>query len=147
MNAQESIEIAARREHVFNLLTDPLLIPRWWPIVHSFQPRLGGRFAMGAEGWLIEGEVTSIEQPHTLAYTWRCVEHPPDRVPINGVTNVRVDLEERSDGTLMHLKHGAFDTAEQTETHAGMWRHYLARLRVLAEGTDRSTDSHPGAVK
>jgi uncharacterized protein YndB with AHSA1/START domain len=140
VNATESIEIAARREHVFNLLTDPLLIPRWWPIVRSFEPRLGGRFAMGADGWLIEGEVTSIEQPRTLTYTWRCVEHPPDRVPVSSVTNVRVDLEERSESTLMHLTHGAFDTAEQAETHGRMWRHYLARLRAVAEGGDRGAD-------
>jgi uncharacterized protein YndB with AHSA1/START domain len=46
VNANESIEIAAQREQVFELLTDPELIPTWWPIIRRFEPRLGGRFEL-----------------------------------------------------------------------------------------------------
>jgi uncharacterized protein YndB with AHSA1/START domain len=136
VNANESIEIAAPREHVFDLLTDPELIPTWWPIIRLFEPRPGGRFEMGADGWIIEGEVTAMLQPRILAYTWRCAEHPPGRVPVSGVTHVRFELDEGETSTLVRLSHGTFEEAEQARTHAGLWRHYLGRLKDVAEETD-----------
>jgi len=134
MNARESFEIAAAREHVFNLLTDPVLIPMWWPIIRRFEPRRGGRFELGADGWIIAGEVTAIRQPRILEYTWRCVEHPADRVPVTGVTNVRFELDNGDESTLVRLRHGAFQDAEQARTHAHLWRHYLTRLKEVAQG-------------
>jgi uncharacterized protein YndB with AHSA1/START domain len=133
MNADASILIAAPREHVFNLLTDPDLIPTWWPIIRRFEPRPRGRFEMGTDGWVIKGAVTTIQRPHTLAYTWRCVEHPADRVAVSRITSVRFTLDERHGTTLVRLSHGKFDEAEQATTHASVWRHYLGRLKDVAE--------------
>lgn len=135
MNVDESIEIAASREHVFDLLTDPALIPTWWPIIRRFEPRTGGRFEMGADGWVIEGEVTAMQRPRFFAYTWRCAEHPPGSVPVGVVTRVLFELEEGEKRTLVRQAHGTFENAEQAVTHARLWRHYLGRLKDVAERT------------
>jgi uncharacterized protein YndB with AHSA1/START domain len=133
VNANASIEITAPREHVFNLLTDPELIPTWWPIIRRFEPRPGGRFEIGADGWIIEGQVTTMRRPRTLAYTWRCAEHPPGRVPVSGVTNVRFELDQGERTTMVRVSHGTFEETEQARTHARVWRYYLGRLKDVAE--------------
>lgn len=45
--------VSTNRCWVFELLTDPERISRWLPIIRRFEPRVGGRFELGTEGWFI----------------------------------------------------------------------------------------------
>lgn len=39
----QAIDVDAPRERVWELLTDPAELPRWWPDAAELEPRVGGR--------------------------------------------------------------------------------------------------------
>ena len=62
-------------ERVWTALTDPRAIAEWL-MPNDFQPRLGHRFQFRvakARGWsgIVDCEVTRLEPPRHLAYTWK----------------------------------------------------------------------------
>lgn len=107
---------------MFELLTDPTQIPRWWPIIRAFEPHVGGTFELGEEGWLIVGRVTELERPRVLSYTWRCLSHPAGRDPGDEQTIVRFELLDSPQGTAVHLTHSGFATEDQRRGTAAAQR-------------------------
>ena len=95
---RESVDIAAPPERVFDALTDPGQLARWWGAPDTYRtdawtvdPRPGGalgattRDASGREG-SARGEYRIVDRPRTLEHTW----HPDDE-PAPSL--VRFDLE------------------------------------------------------
>src|SRR2546427_8425849 len=80
------IHMAVPPERVFQALTDPKQVMRWWTDescpIESFtmEPKKGGRWTYdtvqselnvnGVTKFHCEGEVLEYDPPHALAYTW-----------------------------------------------------------------------------
>jgi len=131
---EQTIRIRAPRERVFSLLTDVAEIPRWLPVV-ALEPRVGGRFELIKGDWHAEGEVTQFEPPRAIAYTWDWRKQP-----LGARTEVRFELEEDDDGTVVRLSHRGFREEGQQASHAHGWSYYGDRLRTVAEGGDPGPD-------
>jgi uncharacterized protein YndB with AHSA1/START domain len=130
----QTIRIRAPRERVFRLLTDLAELPRWMPVT-AFEPRVGGRVEFVKGDMHAEGEVTEFEPPRAVAYTWDWRNQP-----LGARTEVRFELAEDGDGTLVHLTHRGFREEERRARHAVGWTHYAARLATVAEGGDPGPD-------
>jgi uncharacterized protein YndB with AHSA1/START domain len=96
-------------ERVWTALTDPCAIAEWL-MPNDFQPRLGHRFqfrAANARGWsgIVDCEVTRLEPPRCLAYTWKS-----DKVD----TVVEWTLQPTASGTRVELVHSGFKGVGQT---------------------------------
>lgn len=96
-------------QRVWTALTDPRAIAEWL-MPNDFQPRLGHQFQFrlaNAKGWsgIVDCEVTQLEPPHRLAYSWKS-----DKVH----TFVEWTLEPTATGTRLALVHSGFHGIGQT---------------------------------
>lgn len=129
-------------ERVFELLTDPVDLARWWgprgftiPEA-SLDLHAGGsyRFSMQPpEGELfhLSGEFLEVDPPARLVYTFRWDEPTPDDTE----TVVTFALEARGDATEVALSHGPFATGERLALHLGGWTDSFDRLRQVIAGS------------
>ncbi|TXK19554.1 SRPBCC family protein [Homoserinibacter sp. GY 40078] len=92
--------VVARREYatdiadLWNALTDPERIPRWFlPISGELTP--GGRYALTGNA---SGTIESCDAPHRFSLTWEAMGQ---------VSWVAVTLEPAERGTVMQLEHEA----------------------------------------
>ena len=126
-------------ERVWTALTDPRAIAEWL-MPNDFQPRLGHRFQFriaNARGWsgVVDCEVTWLEPPKRLSYTWRS-----DKVD----TVVDWSLQPTAKGTRLELVHSGFKGVGQTILRKFMmgpgWSRMLEKVlpaiidRVSADG-------------
>ena len=96
-------------ERVWTALTDSRAMAEWL-MPNDFQPRLGHRFQFrvaNARGWsgVVDCEVTHLEPPRRLAYTWKS-----DKVN----TFVEWTLQSTPSGTRVELVHSGFKGIGQT---------------------------------
>lgn len=132
---EREMRIDAPRERVWSLLTDPSQMERWMPVVR-FEARLGGEMLFQAGEWVAFGEVTELDPPNRISYSWDW-----RNAPIGAQTHVTWELQEDGDGTLVRLRHTGFPTGEQADSHAKGWAHYAARLATVARGGDPGPDT------
>jgi uncharacterized protein YndB with AHSA1/START domain len=132
--------LRAPRERVFEALTDPTALARWWGPAGFTLPEVeldltvGGSYRFGMqppEGDLfhLEGEFVEVERPRLLVYTFRW--EPPD--PEDQETTVWLSLVDFGGATGIALLHGDFLTDARLALHANGWRESIARLSHLVE--------------
>ena len=131
---EQTIYIEASREAVFELLTDIEQIPRWMPVT-VFEPHVGGRYEFLRGDWNSFGEVIEFDPPRLVTYTWDWRNQP-----LGVRTEVRWELEQDGDGTLVRLTHRGLPDSDQQAAHGHGWSHYIARLKTAAEGGDPGPD-------
>lgn len=131
---EQAMYVDAPRERVFELLTNVSEIRRWMPM-SAFEPRVGGRFEFVRGDWQAEGEVTELESPRLVVYTWDWRNQP-----LGVRTEVRWELEEDGEGTLVRFSHRGFHDPEQHADHGHGWTFYVSRLKTAAEGGDPGPD-------
>jgi uncharacterized protein YndB with AHSA1/START domain len=132
---EHEIRIEASPDEVFRLLSEPTEVARWMPVT-VFEPRLGGEFEMRAGDHVAFGEITALEPPRRIAYTWDWRNKP-----IGARTEVTWDVEADGDASLVRLTHVGLPMAEHAESHSHGWDHYEQRLRMVAEGGDPGEDT------
>ena len=108
------------RAKVWRALTEPALLGKWLMKPEGFEPVVGAKFILRAEGpqrgWrgFVECEVLAVEPQRTLRYSW---VGDPDQPPLT----VTFRLDDTSEGTRLLLDHEGF-------TGVGGW--LLARLMM-----------------
>jgi len=144
--------IAAPPARVFQAISDPTQLPRWWGqdglyrvTKSTMDLRPGGKWRSegnGADGksFYVEGEYLEVDPPHLLVHTWSGNFHP-------GRTVVRWELEPQTvnalhpggprkvgTGTLVRVRHEGFagDLASAT-SHGEGWKRVLGWLQAFAE--------------
>jgi uncharacterized protein YndB with AHSA1/START domain len=130
-----TVEIAAPRERVFELFTEPAELVKWWPDAVALEPREGGDVHLEFPNGDVNGTITTFDPPAALGFTWVRSAAP------DVVTQVDVELTETDDGgTRVELRHTGWESVpeEQVEEwrmiHEAGWNHFLGCLRDLAEG-------------
>lgn len=132
--------LAASRERIFQALTDPAELVKWWgpsgfttPEI-EIDPKIGGSYRLGmqppdGELFHLAGEFLEIDPPTRLAYSFRWEEPDPD----DRETVVRVSLDAVADRTRLSLWHGVFATEARLALHKSGWTDSLKELSELLE--------------
>ena len=113
-------------ERVWSAVTEPAELERWFVAPVAWKPELGEVFEGGGDS----GQITELEAPRVLAWTWANELY-------------RFELRPEGDGCLLvftHVFNRAFGPAAQ---HAAGWETYLNRLEAhLAGGFLSERDAH-----
>jgi uncharacterized protein YndB with AHSA1/START domain len=128
-DVMQSVEVEAPPERVWQLLTDPSELPRWWPDAAQFEPRMGGRVVLTFGPGAVSGEVTQWEPPRALGFTWEASNMPGVRL------HVTFTLDDLGDGrSRVQVLHSGFEQApaEARDAVVGGWAHFLPRLAEAA---------------
>lgn len=147
------IFVAAPPERVFEAITDPNQLSRWWGqnglyrVTHgSSDLRRGGKWSssgVGADGtkFSVEGEYLEVDPPRRLVYTWVASYRGP------GKTVVYWDLQPQTvhglhpsgpkkagTGTLVKLRHEGFaDDPQGAISHGEGWKRVFGWLAAYVE--------------
>ena len=143
------ISISAPSEAVFQAITDPAQVVRWWGQTGiyrctEFQSdlRVGGKWrSAGAapEGRSFEakGEYLQIDPPRLLVHTWTASWTGELQ------TVVRWELEATKQGTLVRIRHaGLAAHPELAQSYSG-WPRMLGWLQALLERGETVDDRKP----
>jgi uncharacterized protein YndB with AHSA1/START domain len=125
-------ELAAPPERVFQALTTPEQLARWWQghggiSRAQFDLRPGGayrlEFTMG-EGKIavVHGVVHEVNPPRRLVMTWFSPDDPDME------TLLSFDLEPLARGTRLKLRHTGFTTPKALDDHEQGWIEALGLL-------------------
>jgi uncharacterized protein YndB with AHSA1/START domain len=125
----QSLEVNAPRERIWELLTEPTELSRWWPDAAELEPRLGGRVVLRFGPGDVTGEVTEWEPPRALGFTWEASNMPGVRL------HVSFTVDDLGDGrSRVGVVHTGFAEApaEARDAVVGGWAHCLPRLAEAA---------------
>jgi uncharacterized protein YndB with AHSA1/START domain len=141
------IDISAPPSRVFEALTNPALLLRWFndascPVkLWQMDARLGGsycyetgkgtRMVNGVDEFTIHGEITEIDPPRLLVYTWIANWHRDKDMK----TMVRWDLTPTESGTHVKVTHsGLAQEPEASADYSGGWTSVVEKLKQFTEG-------------
>lgn len=137
---QVDVLIAAPPERVFQAMTDPKQLVRWWgqPGMYHVTSmradlRVGGKWrseGVGADGkmFYVEGEYREVDPPHLFVYTWRSsYSQGPE-------TLVRVEILSEANGTRVRVHHSGFGSdVEGAKSHGNGWVRVLGWMQAYVE--------------
>jgi uncharacterized protein YndB with AHSA1/START domain len=142
------VTISSDAVEIFNYLSDPRKLERWFPDQAIIEPQLGGQYHFrwtDTQGvW--SGRVTEFIRGNTLGFTWQ----PPNEPEI---TNVRIKLFPQGAETTVELSHSGFPSSDALEKAVVSWSFYLQNLKsVIEQGVDkraqmRRKTTHPASVQ
>jgi uncharacterized protein YndB with AHSA1/START domain len=133
----QEVTIKAPAEKIFNALTNPDELLKWWGAEGKFQCvhaesdlRPGGKWRMRVSGGcgtgvssIVSGEYRTVQPPHLLIFTWlREEENTPE-------TLVRWDLEEKDGVTTVRVTHSGL-TSESLRARNSGWPLILSLLHA-----------------
>lgn len=132
-------EIAASREIVFAMFTNPKLLVQWLGDSAELDPTPGGlfRFTLGDRD-ACRGRYVELDPPRRLVFTWGWER--AEAIPVlAGSTVVEVELETIEGGTRLRLTHRGLD-GDAAALHEHGWTRFLARLQATVAGMDPGAD-------
>lgn len=103
-------------ERVWRAVSEPAELERWFPAAAAWTPAVGETFEAGGA----TGEVTEVDPPHRLAWTYAGQVYS-------------FDLTAEGDGCRLVFVHVIDDGMPAAQTAAG-WETYLLRLEPLLDG-------------
>jgi uncharacterized protein YndB with AHSA1/START domain len=140
------VQIAAPPARVFQALTDPAQLTRWFsspecPVHHwEMDARPGGRYSYttekgsivvnGVSEFKCHGEIVEFDPPRVIAYTWFGNWHddPKHR------TVVRWELTPQSSGTRVKVTHNGLATMPVArKDYSGGWPGVVEMLKKFVE--------------
>jgi uncharacterized protein YndB with AHSA1/START domain len=133
-DVMQTVDLDAPPERVWQLLTDPAELARWWPDAAKLEPRVGGRVVLNFGPGDVSGEVTTWEPPSALGFTWEASNMPGVRL------HVSFTVDDAGGGrSRVSVVHSGFEgaPAEAREAVVGGWAHFLPRLADLAREESR----------
>ncbi len=101
---------------MWRAVSEPAELERWFPAAADWTPAKGETF----EAYGATGEVTEVDAPHRLAWTF-------------GSERYSFDLAAQEDGCRLIFTHAFDDRGAAAQTAAG-WATYLSRLDVHLDG-------------
>ena len=126
--------IDAPRERVWDSLTDPEEMKRWYGAdlmevqIHTFEAEPGGAFSLtmddGENRYDIDGRIVDVVEYERLVHTWY----------VGRVTFELTDVGEGCEVVLIHEDLPDRETAEQHETG------WIAAMKALANTIERRSD-------
>ncbi len=113
-------------DRVWRAVSEPAELERWFPAATDWTPAIGEKF----EAYGATGEVTEVDPPHRLAWTY-------------GTDQFRFELTGEDGGCRLVFVHVFADRALAAQTAAG-WDAYLTRLVPHLDGGHLSEEQAHG---
>lgn len=116
-------EIAYPPEKIWRALTQPHLIEEWL-MKNDFKPVMDHRFSLSADWGSVDCQVTEVEPPKTLSYTWAAYG-------LESVVTWTLTPTER--GTHLRMEQSGF-RPDQEQAYQGAkagWPRFLASFEQL----------------
>jgi uncharacterized protein YndB with AHSA1/START domain len=130
-----TLVIRARRETVFQFLSDTPQWASWWGAGSSIDAQPGGRMVIRhPNGIEASGEVLEVRAPERIVFTYGYVNGKP--IPPGG-SLVTIRLDGHPQGTLLQLTHEFSDVESRDEFVQG-WRFQLSLFANLIADTASS---------
>lgn len=130
------VEVKSPIERVWHALTDPATLSKWMLFKsNDFKPVVGHTFQFSdASGWggAVDCEVTEVDEPHRLSYTWVSDQVGPSNLQQSTV--VTWTLTEAEGGvTRLHLEQSGFHSDAKQEIGGAKygWMSMLDQLQSL----------------
>lgn len=109
---ERTILLPVRRGRVWDAVTKPEQLARWFGVVSGMDFRVGGaiQFSWENKPCPYPGVIEVIEKPQRFAFRWPsyAVSHPNVTFTNVPSTLVEITLEERAEGTLLTLVESGF---------------------------------------
>jgi uncharacterized protein YndB with AHSA1/START domain len=128
---ERELYIDASPEVVFDVVSKPEHVSRWWPDEATYEPTPGstGEVAFGDKRENLT--VVDVRPPHTFSFRWTHPAGKPDDSLL-----VTFDLSPSGDGTLLKFSETGFRERgweiavleEQYNDHVSGWDHFLPRI-------------------
>lgn len=134
---QDSIEIEAPPQAVFEYLTTNEGMTAWMGQYADLDPTPGGRFAVDIAGYPVRGEYLVVEPFQRVVVSWGFAGS--DELPA-GTSRVEFLLTPITGGTRVDLRHLDLPESE-VRGHAHGWAHFMPRLKVAGAGGDAGPDN------
>lgn len=136
---EREIFIEAPPETVFRFLIEPKLMAQWIGVCHRLDPRPGGIFEVKvSQGNIARGVYTEVTPFRRVAFTWGWDSQNPTLSMLQpGASLVEFELERKSGGTLLRLRHSRLPDLAST-MHGERWSVYLAQLKTVARHGGRA---------
>jgi len=148
---QLEVEIAAPRERVFQAITDPTQLLRWWGqqgVYHGTKwctdVRPGGKWRCegvsdtDGSAFHVGGEYLEVDPPRLLVHTWLASWAGELK------TIVRWELDAAPEGTRVRLTHSGFaGVPESARNHYQGWNRVLAWMQGFVEKGTTVADRPP----
>ena len=128
---EQSYVLNSAPETVFQALTDPKRLVKWWVAKAHVDPREGGDFDFEwLNGFRLSGKIMRFERDKAVSFSW---SHD---------TTAALQMLEEGRGTLLKLHHGDFKDCGHFGLASSKWGYHLMNLKsVLDHGIDlRSKD-------
>jgi len=125
----QAVDVDAPRDRIWQLLTDPQELPRWWPDAAEVEPGVGGRVVLRFGPGDVSGEITQWEPPAQLGFTWEASNMPGVQL------HVSFTVEDLGDGrSRVSVVHSGFEAApaDAREAVVAGWDTFLPRLADAA---------------
>jgi uncharacterized protein YndB with AHSA1/START domain len=121
------------REQVFNGITDPKLLSKWFVDRAKLSAKKGGDYAYSWDGGPTHtGKVLEFRPGKRITLTWQW----PGKERL-GVTRLRLDVESRHGGTVLTFTHSGFRSSdawrEPYESAIRGWTYFMMNLKILLE--------------
>jgi uncharacterized protein YndB with AHSA1/START domain len=134
------IFIAAPPARVFQALTDPQQMPRWWGQKEMYRVtkfeadvRANGKWksvgvGVNGDSFEVSGEYLEVDPPHLLVQTWKASWAGTLS------TKVRWELQPHNNGTLVKITHGGFAAnPAAAKDHSQGWQRVLGWMQAFVE--------------
>lgn len=136
---EREIFIDASPEVVFDVVSRPEHVRRWWPddADYELMPGASGEITFGdpnAGGAKVSLSVLDVDPPHSFSFRWT---HPSGETAIKGNSLlVTIELSRSGAGTVLKLTESGFremgwsadELEHQYGEHAAGWTHFLAKV-------------------
>ncbi|MGB0855988.1 MAG: SRPBCC family protein [Nitrosopumilus sp.] len=139
MEIKKEITIDATPTRIYQAITNPEELTKWFPDVTSIEPKIGGKISFKFSGFstddqtnkerMMEGKIIELEKNKKLVYTW---EHPD--IPEFPLTRVSWILEEEKETnkTKVTITHDGFLDELTMKSQNDQWDWLAERLNVFA---------------
>ncbi|MGN6272639.1 MAG: SRPBCC domain-containing protein [Protaetiibacter sp.] len=138
---RRTIRIAAPREKVWQAVTQPEHISRWFGDTVLDRAGVGAVGTMTFDGYgAIPLRVEAMDAPRTVTYRWNNDDagEPPDRLIEESATEFTFTLEEVAGGTQLTVVETGFEATSDPAANLGFhrigWTDELDKLVALLEG-------------
>jgi len=131
---EQSYYFEAPPERVFEALTEPEALAKWFLSNAKVDPKKGGTYAFDwIGGYHMTGTVKGFSKGKAVSYSWH------DKLPSGkmATTEASFAIRKKVGGTLLQLRHTGFTDPEHFADCSSRWGYYLTNMKsVLGHGVD-----------
>jgi len=121
-------------EKVFQALTEPKMLVRWFLSKATVVPKKGGSYSFDwIGGYHMTGKLKRFEANKAVSFSWS------DKLKIGKLakTTASFKVAKKGHGTLLKLRHTGFEDPEHFADCSSRWGYYLTNMKsVLDHGVD-----------